>query len=42
MSALVIDTSSWISFLAGGGSELVQQALDERRVHLSPDRKSVV
>ncbi len=36
MNALVIDTSSWISFLAGGGSELVQQALDERRVHLPP------
>jgi predicted nucleic acid-binding protein len=36
VNALVIDTSSWISFLAGGGSALVQQALDERRVHLPP------
>ncbi len=36
MNALVIDTSSWISFLAGGGPELVQQALDERRVYLPP------
>lgn len=36
MSALVIDTSSWISWLAGGGSPLVEAALEEGRVHLPP------
>ena len=36
MSALVIDTSSWISWLAGGGSPAVAEALDEGRAYLSP------
>lgn len=36
MNALVIDTSSWISWLAGAGSGLVEPALEEGRVHLSP------
>lgn len=34
MSALVVDTSSWISWLAGGGSSLVDEALEEGRLHL--------
>lgn len=34
MSALVVDTSSWIAWLAGGGSDLVDEALDEGRLHL--------
>ncbi len=34
MSALVVDTSSWIAWLAGGGSSLVDQALEEGRLHL--------
>ena len=34
MSALVVDTSSWIAWLAGGGSSLVDEALDEGRLHL--------
>lgn len=34
MSALVVDTSSWIAWLAGGGSGLVDEALDEGRLHL--------
>lgn len=34
MSALVVDTSSWIAWLAGGGSPLVDEALDEGRLHL--------
>jgi predicted nucleic acid-binding protein len=36
VSALVIDTSAWISFLAGGGSSLVEPALEEGLVHLPP------
>lgn len=34
MSALVVDTSSWIAWLAGGGSRLIAEALEEGRVHL--------
>ena len=34
MSALVVDTSSWIAWLAGGGSSLVEPALEEGRVHV--------
>jgi len=34
VSALVVDTSSWIAWLAGGGSGLVDEALDEGRLHL--------
>jgi predicted nucleic acid-binding protein len=34
VSALVVDTSSWIAWLAGGGSPLVDEALAEGRLHL--------
>ncbi len=34
MSALVVDTSSWIAWLAGGGSPLIAEALEEARLHL--------
>jgi predicted nucleic acid-binding protein len=34
VSALVVDTSSWIAWLAGGGSPLIEEALMEGRVHL--------
>jgi predicted nucleic acid-binding protein len=34
VSALVVDTSSWIAWLAGGGSPLVEEALEEGRLHL--------
>ena len=34
MSALVVDTSSWIAWLAGGGSPLVEDALEEGRLHV--------
>jgi len=34
VSALVVDTSSWIAWLAGGGSPLITGALEEGRVHL--------
>lgn len=34
MSALVVDTSSWIAWLAGGGSSLVDEALEEGRLHI--------
>ncbi len=35
MAALVIDTSSWVSYLAGrGDGSLVESALSEGRVHL--------
>ncbi|MEO6325552.1 MAG: PIN domain-containing protein [Thermoanaerobaculia bacterium] len=34
MSALVVDTSSWISYFAGRGSPLVDDALADGRVHL--------
>ncbi|HVP66068.1 MAG TPA: PIN domain-containing protein [Anaeromyxobacteraceae bacterium] len=36
MSALVIDTSAWIPYLAGSGDDAVSEALDEGRVYLSP------
>jgi predicted nucleic acid-binding protein len=34
VSVLVVDTSSWIAWLAGGGSPLVDEALEEGRLHL--------
>ncbi len=34
MSALVVDTSSWVSYLAGRGQKLVDEALAEGRVWL--------
>jgi predicted nucleic acid-binding protein len=34
VSALVVDTSSWIAWFAGGGSPLIGEALEEGRVHL--------
>lgn len=34
MSALVVDTSSWIAYFAGDGSPLIDEALAEGRVHL--------
>ena len=34
MSALVVDTSSWIAYFAGGGSPLVDEALGEGRLYL--------
>jgi predicted nucleic acid-binding protein len=34
VSALVVDTSSWIAWLAGGGSSAVEEALEEGRLHL--------
>jgi predicted nucleic acid-binding protein len=34
VSALVVDTSSWIAWLAGGGSPAVDEALEEGRLHL--------
>jgi tRNA(fMet)-specific endonuclease VapC len=34
VSALVVDTSSWIAWLAGGGSPLVAEALEEGRLQL--------
>ncbi len=34
MSALVIDTSSWVSYFAGHGSPLIDDALAEGRVFL--------
>lgn len=36
MSALVIDTSSWVSFFAGRGDERIPEWLEEGRVHLPP------
>lgn len=36
MSALVIDTSAWISFFAGSGDERIPEWLEEGRVHLPP------
>ncbi len=36
MSALVIDTSAWIPYLAGAGEEAISEALDEGRVYLPP------
>ncbi len=34
MSALVVDTSSWISWLAGNGDTLIDEALGEGRLYL--------
>lgn len=34
MSALIVDTSSWISYFAGRGSSLIDTALEESRIHL--------
>lgn len=34
MSALVVDTSSWISCFAGRGSEMIDEALEEGRLLL--------
>jgi predicted nucleic acid-binding protein len=36
VSALVIDTSSWISFFAGRGDDRIPEWLEEGRVHLPP------
>jgi predicted nucleic acid-binding protein len=36
VSDLVVDTSSWISWFAGAGSEEIGAALDEGRVILAP------
>ena len=36
MSALVVDTSSWVSYFAGRGSDLIDDALAEGRVVLPP------
>jgi predicted nucleic acid-binding protein len=38
VSALVIDTSSWVSYFAGGSGSapLIEAALEEGRVHLPP------
>lgn len=36
MSGLVVDTSSWISYFAGHGSPLIDPALEEGEVFLSP------
>ncbi len=38
MSALVVDTSSWIAYFAGNGSELVDEALSAGLVRLPPIR----
>jgi predicted nucleic acid-binding protein len=34
VSALVVDTSSWIAYFAGDGSPLVDEALEEGRLHM--------
>lgn len=37
MSALVVDSSSWIAYFAGGAEDtLLEPALDDGRVHLPP------
>jgi len=36
VSALVIDTSSWVSYFAGRGGSLIDAALQEATVHLPP------
>jgi len=36
VSALVIDTSAWIPYLAGTGGDAISEALDEGRVYLPP------
>jgi tRNA(fMet)-specific endonuclease VapC len=36
VSVLVVDTSSWVSYLAGRGGEGIEEALEEGRVYLPP------
>ncbi|MFL5263408.1 MAG: PIN domain-containing protein, partial [Anaeromyxobacteraceae bacterium] len=36
MSALVVDTSAWIPYLAGAADDGISEALDEGRVYLPP------
>ena len=36
MSALIVDTSSWIEYFAGRGPIVIDEALGEGRVHLPP------
>jgi len=36
VSALVIDTSAWVSYFAGRGSAVIDEALAEARVFLPP------
>ncbi len=36
MSALVVDTSSWVTYLGRGEGDLLEEALGEGRVHLPP------
>lgn len=36
MSALVVDTSSWVSYLGRGEGDALEEALAEGRVHLPP------
>ncbi len=36
MSALVVDTSSWVAYLGRGDGDLLDEALDEGRVRLPP------
>lgn len=36
MSALVVDTSCWIAYFAGDGSELIDEALSAGNVRLPP------
>lgn len=36
MSALVIDTSAWVSFFAGRGDDRIPEWLEEGRVYLPP------
>jgi len=36
VSALVVDTSSWVTYLGRGEGDLLEEALGEGRVHLPP------
>lgn len=36
MSALVVDTSSWVSYFAGRGAGAIDEALAEGRLHMPP------